>query len=102
MLTIQGLRTQESKKFKRFFAIVQEAAHNQGCVFFFDSGDGRDVVTKTMEGEDLTGWLIPSEKASEFENEWKTWQISSQWDDYFTFAIWDNPKNITITFKNTE
>lgn len=98
---MQGLRTHESKKFRRYFAIVQEAAKSKNCVFFFDTGDGRDIVTDTLEGEDLAGWLIPNDKVKAFEKEWKAWKISSAWHDYFTFAVWDASNNyLSITFKN--
>ena len=97
--TIQGLRTQETKKFENFFAVVQEAAKAKGCIFFFDTGDGRDIETEAFEGEDLMGWLVPEDKAKAFEKEWKTWKISSTWDKYFAFAIWNTPENLSITFK---
>ena len=37
-----GLRTNESKKFIKFFEIVQATARRQGCVYYLDAGDGRD------------------------------------------------------------
>lgn len=99
MLTILGLRTQESKKFENFFEIVQKAAKEKKCVFFFDTGDGRDIVTDTFEGEDLMGWLIPQDKASLFEKEWKSWKISKKWQSFFVFATWSNPTNLSIKFE---
>jgi hypothetical protein len=94
-----GLRTQETNKFKKFFAIVQAAANQKGCVFYLDAGDGRDFETDTHEGEDLMGWLIPKEKVPEFEKEWESEDISDDWSDFYKWAIWDNPDNPTIKFE---
>lgn len=46
-----GLRTNEDLKFIEFFKIVQSEAENSGCVFFLDSGIGRDIETEEYEGE---------------------------------------------------
>ena len=43
-----GLRTNEDLK---FIKIVQSEAENSGCVFFLDSGIGRDIKTEVYEGE---------------------------------------------------
>ena len=95
---MKGLRTQEENKFLRFFAIVQEAAEKKNCVFFLDSGDGREFETETIEGEDLMGWLIPKEKVPAFEKEWETNDVSDDWSDFFCWAIWDNANDPTIKF----
>ena len=94
-----GLRTEESEKFLSFFFVVQETANKKGCVFFLDSGDGRDFQTDTLEGEDLMGWLIPKDRVPEFEKEWKAWEVSDEWSDFYKWAIWDNPDNLTIKFQ---
>ena len=96
---MQGLRTQETSKFEKFFAIVQDTAQKIGCVFFFDAGDGRDFETDTIEGEDLMGWLIPNDRLPEFEQEWKNGDVSDDWSDFFVWAVWDNPNNPTIKFE---
>ena len=41
-----GLRTEESEKFVKYFAIVQCAAEKQGCIYYLDAGDGRDFETE--------------------------------------------------------
>ena len=96
---MRGLRTQETNKFKKFFSIVQDAAVKKDCVFFLDSGDGRDFETDSLEGEDLMGWLIPKDKADDFEKEWETGDVSDDWSDFFTWAIWEDADNPTIKFK---
>ena len=96
---MQGLRTQETNKFKKFFSIVQDAAQKKGCVFFLDAGDGRDFETDTIEGEDLIGWLVPKNKALNFEKLWKKGYISDKWSKYYGFALWKDINNITIEFK---
>ena len=96
---MQGLKTQESKKFNNFFAIVQKAAKNKNAIFFLEAGDGRDFEANDIEGEDLQGWLIPRERAIEFETKWRNNAIDSEWEEFFSFAIWHRiGDNIEITF----
>lgn len=95
---MQGLRTQETNKFVKFFAIVQDAAEQKDCVFFLHAGDGRDFETETLEGEDLMGWLIPKEKVPDFEKEWNKDDVSDDWSDFFVWAIWENADNPEIKF----
>ena len=87
---MQGLKTQETDKFLKFWAIVQGSAHRENSVFFLDCGEGREFETPDMEGEDLSGWLVPSNLADEFERTWKQNEIPDKWNSYITFAIWDN------------
>ena len=97
---MKGLRTQETSKFRKFFKIVQESAKEKGCVFFLEAGDGRDIETSEFEGEDLSGWLVPIDKANEFEPEWLVDDIDEKWLDYFCFAEWEyQDKVVTIEFK---
>lgn len=94
-----GLRTQETEKFNRFFAMIQAAAEKRGAVFFADSGDGNDFETETMEGEDMMGWLIPKEKAKEFQPLWEASKVDSSWSDYFGWALWKKSQdNVLIHF----
>ena len=95
-----GLRTQETIKFEKFFSIVQAEAEKKGCVFFFDTGDGRDFENDTLEGEDLMGWLIPNDKASDFVKEYESCNVSDDWLDFYKWAVWDNSNDmISIRFK---
>lgn len=96
---MRRLRTQETSKFDRFFAIVQDAAEKIGCVFFLDAGDGREFETDTLEGEDLMGWLVPKNRLSDFEKEWDTGDVSDAWSDFYKWAIWANADNPTIKFE---
>lgn len=96
---MQGLRTQETNKFEKFFAIVQDAAKKKNCVFFLDAGDGRDFETESCEGEDLMGWLIPKDNVRDFEREWEKGDVSDDWSNNYVWAIWDNADNITIKFE---
>ena len=69
-------------------------------VFFLDAGDGRDFETNDMEGEDLTGWLIPSSKVDEFKIVWEKDEADDDWIDFFTFVSWQKKDGrITVTFK---
>lgn len=104
---MRGLKhpERENEKFFSFFKILQEFAQKHGAIFFIDSGEGRELFTDTLEGENLSGWLIPINKADEFEKFWKSTSDNStlfgtRWDDMFRFAIWsmDNG-NLSIEFK---
>ena len=84
-----GLRTQEGERFERFFAIVQEEAAKQSRVFFLDSGDGRELETEELSGEDLTGWLVPLGEAKAFQEEWQGGgEVDEKWSEYIVFATW--------------
>ena len=91
---MRGLRTQENEKFKKFFSVVQEKAAEKGKVFFLDSGEGRECITKNFDGEDLSGWLIPKKEADKFEEEWENRSKLDKWINYFCFAIWKEEKGI--------
>lgn len=97
---MQGLRTHETSKFIEFFKLVQAEADCQGFVFFLDAGDGHDVETDTLEGEDLQGWLIPKNKANEFQKQYERGITDEKWDNFYAFAVWElkNGK-IIIKFK---
>ena len=97
---MRGLKTQEGIKFERFFNIVQKEAAKQDAVFFLGCGEGRDLSTNEMEGEDLMGWFIPEADASIFEIEWEKEDISERWNNFVRFAIWKkDDKGISISFK---
>lgn len=97
---MQGLRTQESDTFKSFFRLVQEAAKKSHSVFFLAAGDGHELVKDDLEGEDLQGWLIPEEKAREFERLFNGGLEEDEiWDDFFCFAEWvENDGKVEIKF----
>ena len=97
---MRELRTQESENFERFFKIVREAAEKEGCIFFVDCGEGRDIITDKLEGEDLSGWLIPKILADEFEIEWLKDDVSVKWNKHWRFAIWNDLNDtINVEFK---
>ena len=64
-----------------------------------DAGDGRDFENEAMEGEDLSGWLIPLEKAKDFESIWKNGDVGDEWSEMFGYAIWENSENPTVKFE---
>lgn len=98
---MQGLRTQESDKFEKYFELVQKKAREKGCVFFLESGDGNDFVTGDMEGEDLQGWLIPKSKAASFEILWAQNKENDEWADFFCWAKWEKRENkIEVEFES--
>ena len=95
-----GLRTQETNKFEKFIELIQNEATKKEKVFFLDAGDGRDFETNDMEGEDLTGWLIPLSKVDEFKKVWEKAEVDDDWIDFFIFVSWKKKgSRITITFK---
>lgn len=57
----------ESAGFIKYMHAVQDAAAEQGMAFFVEAGDGNEFELDDIEGEDLSGWLVPLEKAEEFQ-----------------------------------
>lgn len=97
---MNGLRTQESNKFISFFNIVQDYAAKKNCVFFLDTGEGHDYSDDTFTCQDLSGWLVPKESASEFEKSYLEFGDLDRWDNHYKFAEWHKKGNvISIDFK---
>ncbi len=97
---MRELKTQESERFLNFFEIVRKAAKKESSIFFVDCGEGRDIVTPELEGEDLSGWLIPAESADNFQKEFNTGKVSDKWNDFVCFAIWESKGGeISVKFK---
>ncbi len=86
---MRGLRTQEGSKFEKFFGVVQEIAKKHSKVFFLDAGLGKEIETDEYNGENLQGWLIPKEKADDFEKVFMNFQNTEDWDDFFAFLEWE-------------
>lgn len=84
-----GLRTQENDKFLRFWDMVQECAAKTDSVFFLDCGEGNEFENAEMEGEELTGWLIPNDKVKEFDAEFRRGgSIDDKWADFLASVYW--------------
>lgn len=85
-----------------FLSIVQRAAAEQGKLFYFWSHEGNDIFTDELDGGDMSGWLVPPERAEEFEAAWKVSDqlIPDDLYDGFTIARWSgSPETgIEITF----
>ena len=97
---MRGLKTQEGEAFERFFEIVQKEAEKQDCVFFLFAGEGRDIILDGMEGEDLSGWLIPKDRANALEKDWMEDADMEHWAEWFIFAIWkEDEGTLSIEFK---
>lgn len=95
-----GLRTQETKKFINFMELIQKEAEKEDKVFFLEAGDGNEFETEEMEGEELTGWLIPSDKVEEFKSIWENEEIDDEWIDFFTFVDWEESNGeIKVSFR---
>ena len=95
---MRGLKTQETSKFLNFFSIVQNTANKKECVFFLDAGDGNNLETEIFEFENLMGWLIPNDKADEFEKAWKENDVSDDWSDFYVWANWENHNSPIVKF----
>ncbi len=101
---MRGLKTNEGKKFEKFFELVQTEARKQNGVFFLSSDEGNNKETEEMEISDLSGWLIPDAQAKEFEKIWEKSSDSDELDSwsekFFTFAFWTEINGeIAIKFK---
>lgn len=82
-----GLRTQENVKFLEFFECVQIEAENLGKVFFLDFGQCDSTTFQGMETDRLFGWLVPKEKAEEFNRLFLSDNIVEEWDAFGAWAI---------------
>lgn len=98
---MRELRTQENEKFEKFFELIRKKANELGCIFFVDAGEGHELFLDDLEGEDLSGWLIPFRLADTFEIEWKRLDVDEKWNRFFTFAFWryDNGE-VTVFFQS--
>ncbi len=94
--------TETDRPFLNFLSIVQQAAAEQGKLFYFWSHEGNDIFTDELDGGDMSGWLVPPERAEEFEAAWKVSDqlIPDDLYDGFTIARWSgSPETgIEITF----
>ncbi|HIZ44212.1 MAG TPA: hypothetical protein H9672_05775 [Firmicutes bacterium] len=98
---MRELRTQESKKFEKFFEIIRKEAVEENSIFFCDCGEGREFFKDDMEGEDLMGWLVPKNLADVFEPEWRSNNVGERWNSFVRFAIWREEKGeILISFQS--
>lgn len=101
---MKGLRKQENQKFNNFFDLVQQEAAKKDKVFFCDCGQGNVVENDFIECEDMCGWLIPQEKADEFEKLFlEDSDDQHNFDNlycYVDFSIEPNG-NVIITFDDT-
>ena len=100
---MRGLKTQESEKFQRFHELVQRQAEKQNGVWFGFAREGNEFETDQMEGENLSGWLIPKKDADEFESEWLKVQGMKgleKWLRFFKWVEWqmDVDGNVTVEF----
>lgn len=59
------------ERFVRFFNIIQAHAEKKGCVFFSWAGEGHEIITDELDGEDMSGWLVKKSEADEFEAQWR-------------------------------
>ena len=96
---IKGLRSQESEKFNRFWDLVQDEAATQGCVFFGDCGEGRDLVTEELEGENFSGWLIPKAQERVFEDLWRRGAVPDDWLNHMVWMEWEQTPGNAIKIK---
>ena len=93
------LKSQE-EKFERFWGLIQEQAEKESSKFFMDCGEGREIETDEISGEDISGWLIPMDQVSEFEKEWKKEESKlDAWDECLRIAEWSEAGGqISINF----
>lgn len=96
---MQGLRTQENNNFIIFFELVQNEAAKLGKVFFLDCEEGHDGTVNGIEACNLSGWLVPKDKASEFENLWGKGAEDDDWSEFFGFVSWKDEDGLKIVFE---
>lgn len=77
-------------KFDAFMEIVQSEARKKGSRFFISSGEGHELITETLECEDLFSWLIPLDREKEFISEKIEKKFNEEkWEQFEIFAIWE-------------
>lgn len=80
--------------------MVQSEAALKDRVFFLDCGEGRELETERLSGEDLSGWLIPAEWADEFDAQFRSDRIEERWHAFYRFAEWEETgEGIQIRFR---
>ena len=88
--------------FLKFWKIVQEEASKRNSVFFLDSGEGNEIETTNINAEDLSGWLVPKDRSSEFDILFKAFDnktISEKFDDFYMIASWHKKQDsISVSF----
>ena len=102
-MIVKGLKSKESEKFNRYFALIQKAASELNSVFYAHAGDGNDFETDELEGEEVMGWLIPADKSEEFEPIWAENEslLDEDWTEYFVWAVWEIVDGkLIISFKD--
>ena len=100
---IRGIRTEENEAFCNYFRIVQKEAEKQGCFYFADCGEGHELFMEQLEGENLSGWLIPIEKADVFEKFFLDNNVPDEWDEYWCCAEWSiEDGQVIIQFNDYE
>lgn len=101
-----GLRVKddaEDEKFVRYFKIVQQAAKEQGCVFFSYSGESHELINDKFDGEDLSGWLIPLSEVEKFNKQFLDWSVGEEYDQFMRMAEWyGDENNPSIRFRSWE
>ena len=90
-----------TKKEERFFDIVQEEAAAQGMKFFLECGEGREIETEDLLGEDMSGWLVPSFIADEVQQALDDDPDSAEekFPIRFVFAVWSQNQSGKITIQ---
>ena len=94
---MRGLKYPETVKFQNYFSMVQGTMYKSNCVFFLEAGEGNEFETENLEGENLTGWVIPMTLADEFEARWLADECLTEYDDYYYLVEWGgNPNHLKI------
>lgn len=88
-------KPEENKKFNRFWDLIQEAAAKENAKFFMDAGEGNELITEEFEGENFSGWLVPTNIAKSFEHDWKMKNAHKDvWDEFYCYAEWKEEKEL--------
>ena len=93
--------TVKNEKFAKYFAIVDQKARDRNYIFFISEADGREFYGDDIEGDDLWGWLIPNDRADEFEKLWAADKENDDWIEFFVCAEWRETKDgYDVSFVN--
>ena len=89
-LGVRGFGTSRSRAELRFQKMVQEAASSLGKVFFVDNDECECIDEDDLFATDMTGWLVPPDRADEFETDqpFDGGQLWRKWSEFFIWVRW--------------
>ena len=89
-LEVRGFGACMNEAEASYFRAVQDfVAKEEDGVFFIDCEEGKSVIEPDFYASDLSGWIIPADRADEFEAHWPPDDYyDALWRDSYVFIRW--------------